>query len=81
MAAQFGVQRRLCPVCIGFIGGECPRCNGTGYVYRDTYAPEAAIDAPDDQELELERLKRRVRQLAAPVCCPSCGAEVERSGS
>lgn len=87
-------QRELCPRCLA-PGGECDRCNGNGYVWVDTYAPSRAIDAPDADELEhkrlrafcaqhqleLDRLRAELLRLAAPVCCPGCGEEIERSVS
>lgn len=74
-----GLQRMLCPVCIGRQGGECERCNGSGYLYVATYSAERAIDAPTSDELD--RLRAEVKRLAAPVCCPHCGVEVERRAS
>lgn len=83
MSSNFsvGVQRVLCRVCLGLQGGECQYCNGTGYEYRSCYSSRFAIDPPSDEELELDRLRAELRRLAATVCCPTCGTEIERRAS
>lgn len=69
-------------------GWGCSRCE-------PPYAASRGIDGPTPEELELERLRAfrtqhqaeidRLRtellRLAAPVCCPNCGTEVERSAA
>lgn len=72
------VQRVLCRKCIGRQGGECEYCNGSGYEYRATYSERFSIDAPSEDELELERLRAENRRLSLPIVCPCCGTEVER---
>lgn len=74
------LHREVCPNCMR-PGGQCDLCNGTGYIYSRPYDSSRGIDAPDQAELELERLRAEVRRLAARVCCPDCGAEIERRAS
>lgn len=75
------LHRALCPVCIGFQGGECKHCNGSGYVLVSPYAEGRGEQGLDDGELELARLRAQVKRLAGVVCCPSCGTEIERRAS
>lgn len=44
--------REICPSCVGFVGGECSRCNGSGYVWKDPYAITSGEMAVDESELE-----------------------------
>jgi len=48
------LQRILCPNCIGCVGGECERCNGSGYVLKDPYALTSGEQGIDEDELEQE---------------------------
>jgi hypothetical protein len=59
---------------------ECLHCDGWGCT-RCQPKREAGEQGLNELELELVRLRNEVRRLAAPVCCPSCGTEVERSAA
>lgn len=82
MTSLAGKMRQLCPSCMGIVGiDKCPHCSGGGYVWVSLYDEGRALDAPDAGELELERLRAEVKRLAARVCCPNCGTEIERSAA
>ena len=48
------VVRELCPDCV--VGaGQCSRCNGSGYIFKDPYAITSGEMGIDESELEPKR--------------------------
>lgn len=54
--------RETCPNCMR-AGGECSRCNGTGYVFKEPYAHSSGEQAFDADELESFAMRQRIGVL------------------
>jgi len=76
--------RLICPSCM-CAGGECARCNGTGYVFKDPYDPLTSGEQREEpvyypsRDGELTWLRNRIIKLEAEAaqaraCECSCEA-------
>lgn len=54
--------RETCPSCMR-AGGECERCNGSGYVFKEPYAHSSGEQAFDVDELESFAQRQRIGVL------------------
>jgi DnaJ-class molecular chaperone len=66
VGASEPLLREHCPVCEGrsvFQGSPCYKCRGQGYVVRGPHDVASSLDAPDEREQELARLRAESREL------------------
>ncbi len=63
-AVSDAVVKDTCVFCAGAPMG-CARCHGLGYVFRSAYSELSGVGGPTAEELEIERLRKRVAELEA----------------
>lgn len=56
---------QLCGGCARLADDLCPRCNGTGRQVRAAFSPGSAIGGPDDEDMEIHRLRTLLSELEA----------------